>query len=99
MYKYIDPDEANKMFTFILGERSNGRKIAVEKELVKKSKVIKDLKEALTKIRSNAHKGLQSIKEGNSMEAYYHGQLVVIEIIGYIIKNGEQAEVKDEKIY
>ena len=95
MYKYIDPDEANKMYTFILGERLSG-KIAVEKELVKKAKIVKDLKEALAKISSNAHHGLQSIKEGNSMEAYYHGQLVVIELIGYIIKNGEQAEVKDE---
>lgn len=98
MYKYIDPDEANKMYTFILGERLNG-KIAVETELVKKAKIVKDLKEALAKISSNAHNGLQSIKEGNSMEAYYHGQLVVIEIIEYIIKNDEQAEVKDEKIY
>ena len=31
------------------------------------------------------------------MEAYYNGQLAVIEIIGYIIQNGEQAEVKNEK--
>ena len=31
------------------------------------------------------------------MEAYYNGQLAVIEIIGYVIKNDEQAEVKDEK--
>ena len=61
--------------------------------------IVEDIKNALDKISSNAHNGLQSIKEGNSMEAYYHGQLVVIEIIGYIIKNGEQAEVKDEKIY
>lgn len=37
MYKYIDPDEANKMYTFILGERSSG-KIAVEKELVDKAR-------------------------------------------------------------
>lgn len=61
--------------------------------------IVEDIKNALAKISSNAHNGLQSIKEGNSMEAYYQGQLVVIEIIGYIIKNGEQAEVKDEKIY
>ena len=59
--------------------------------------IVEDIKNALAKISSNAHKGLQSIKEGNSMEAYYHGQLVVIEIIGYIIQNGEQAEVKNEK--
>ena len=59
--------------------------------------IVEDIKNALTKISSSAHKGLQSIKKGNSMEAYYHGQLTVIEIIGYIIKNGEQAEVKNEK--
>ena len=59
--------------------------------------IVEDIKNALAKISSNAHNGLQSIKEGNSMEAYYHGQLTVIEIIGYIIQNGEQAEVKDNE--
>ena len=59
--------------------------------------LVKDIKNALAKISSNAHKGLQSIKKGNSMEAYYHGQLTVIDIIGYIINNDEQAEVKNEK--
>lgn len=58
--------------------------------------ILEDIKNALAKISSNAHNGLQSIKEGNSMEAYYHGQLTVIEIIGYIINNGEQAEVQNE---
>ena len=56
--------------------------------------IVEDIKIALTKISSSAHKCLQSIKKGNSMEAYYHGQLTVIEIIGYIIQNGEQAEVE-----
>ena len=59
--------------------------------------ILEDIKNALAKISSNAHNGLQSIKKGNSMEAYYHGQLTVIEIIGYIIQNGEQAEVKKWK--
>ena len=59
--------------------------------------IVEDIKNALAKISSNAHNGLQSIKKGNSMEAYYHGQLTVIEIIGYIIQNGEQAEVKKWK--
>ena len=58
--------------------------------------IVEDIKNALAKIRSNAHKGLQSIKEGNSMEAYYHGQLTVIDIIEYIINNDEQAEVQNE---
>ena len=58
--------------------------------------IVEDIKNALAKISSNAHNGLQSIKEGNSMEAYYHGQLTVINIIGYIINNDEQAEVQNE---
>ena len=58
--------------------------------------IVEDIKNALTKISSNAHNGLQSIKKGNSMEAYYNGQLVVIELIGYIIHNGEQADAEDE---
>ena len=91
MKKYIDTD----IYNIIIGERSNG-KIAVEKELVKKAKIVKDIKEALAKISSNAHNGLQSIKKGNSMEAYYHGQLTVIDIIEYIINNDEQAEVQNE---
>ena len=58
--------------------------------------ILEDIKNALAKISSNAHNGLQSIKKGNSMEAYYHGQLTVIDIIGYIINNDEQAEVQNE---
>lgn len=91
MYKYIDPDEANKMFTFILGERSHG-KIAVEKELIKKAKIVKDLKEALAKINSNAHKGLQLVKKDSSMQAYYDGQLSIIALVTYIIDKGEHDE-------
>lgn len=91
MYKYIDPDEANKMFTFILCERNHG-KLAVEKELVKKAKIVKDLKEALAKINSNAHKGLQLVKKGGSMEAYYDGQLSIIALVTYIIDKGEHDE-------
>ena len=58
--------------------------------------IVEDIKNALTKISSNAHNGLRSIKKGNSMEAYYHGQLTVIDIIEYIINNDEQAEVQNE---
>lgn len=57
--------------------------------------IVEDIKNALAKISSSAHKGLQSIKKGNSMEAYYRGQLTVIDIIGYI-NNDEQAEVQNE---
>ena len=58
--------------------------------------IVEDIKSALAIISSRAHKGLQSIKKGNSMEAYYNGQLAVIEIIGYVIKNDEQAGVQNE---
>ena len=57
--------------------------------------IVEDIKSALAKISSNAHKGLQTTKH-KDMEAYYYGQLTVIGIIGYIIQNGEQAEVEDE---
>lgn len=55
--------------------------------------IVDDIKSALSKISSTAHKGLQTTKH-KDMEAYYDGQLSVIGIIGYIIQNGEQAEVK-----
>ena len=59
--------------------------------------IVEDIKNALAVISSRAHNGLQSIKKGNSMEAYYHGQITVIEIIGYVIQNDEQAKVKDNE--
>lgn len=59
--------------------------------------ILEDIKKALVTINSNAHIGLQSTKNGSSMTAYYNGQLAVIELIGYIIHNGEQSD--DEKIY
>lgn len=58
--------------------------------------ILEDIKNALAKISSNAHKGLQNTKK-ESMIAYYNGQLAVISLIGFIIQNGEQAEVEDEK--
>ena len=59
--------------------------------------IVEDIKIALAIISSSAHEGLESIKEGNRMEAYYKGQLTVIKIIRNVIKNDEQAEVKYEK--
>ena len=58
--------------------------------------ILEDIKNALAKISSNAHKGLQMTKK-ESMIAYYNGQLAVISLIGFIIQNGEQAEVEYEK--
>lgn len=57
--------------------------------------ILEDIKNALAKISSNAHKGLQMTKK-ESMIAYYNGQLAVISLIGFIIQNGEHTEVKDE---
>ncbi len=58
--------------------------------------ILEDIKNALAKISSSsAHNGLQMTKK-ESMIAYYNGQLAVISIIGFIIQNGEQTEVKDE---
>lgn len=57
--------------------------------------ILEDIKNALAKISSNAHKGLQMTKK-ESMIAYYNGQLAVVSLIGFIIQNGEHAEVKDE---
>lgn len=58
--------------------------------------IIEDIKTALAVISSNAHNGLQSTKKGSSMKAYYDGELAVVDLIGFIIRNDEQARKKDE---
>lgn len=55
--------------------------------------ILEDIKNALAKISSNAHKGLQMTKK-ESMIAYYNGQLAVISLIGFIIQNDEHTEAK-----
>lgn len=72
MKKFIDidyngTDEANKLFTFILGERSNG-KCAVERQLLKQAKIIKDLKKELNEMYDNAINELY-----NTDKEYYKG--------------------------
>lgn len=59
MKKFIDIDYngTDKLFTFILGERSNG-KCAVEKQLLKQAKIIKDLKWTLSKMYDGVVKAL-----------------------------------------
>ena len=57
-----------------------------------KAKIVKDLKEALAKISSNAHQGLQSTKNVSSMTAYYNGQLAVVALIADVIYRGEHDE-------
>ena len=87
MKKYIDTD----IYSIIIGERSNG-KIAVEKELVKKAKIVEDIKKALATINSNAHIGLQSTKNESSMTAYYNGELAVVALLADVIYRGEHDE-------
>lgn len=58
--------------------------------------ILEDIKTALAVISSNAHNGLQSTKRGSSMKAYYDGKLAVVDLIGFIIRNGEQEGEKDE---
>ena len=54
--------------------------------------IVEDIKNALAKINSDAHKGLQLVKKGSSMEAYYDGQLSIIALVTYIIDKGEHYE-------
>ena len=75
MKKYINTDEANKLFTFILGERSNG-KCAVEKQLLKQAKIIKDLKWTLNKMYDGVAKALcdTDIKESTTGGLFSYDQ-------------------------
>lgn len=91
MYKYIDTDEANKMFTVILGERSNG-KCAVEKQLLKQAKIIKDLKRSLSKMYDSVLKALYDTDIKETDKNYLRGSQDCIETIMWIIYKGEHDE-------
>ena len=54
--------------------------------------IVEDIKNALAKISSNAHLGLQSTKNGSSMTAYYNGELAVVALIATVINRGEHDE-------
>lgn len=60
MTKYIDTDEANKLFTFILGERSNG-KCAVER-LIAQGREIERLRTTLGQCNTELNSALESLK-------------------------------------
>ena len=91
MKKYINTDEANKLFTFILSERSNG-KCAVEKQLLKQAKIIKDLKCALSKMYEDAAKALYDTDIKETDKNYLRGSQDCIETIGWLIYKGEHNE-------
>ena len=92
MKKYIDTDEANKLFTFILGERSNG-KCAVERQLLKQAKIIKDLKRALSKMYDAVLNALYDTDIKETDKNYLRGSQDCIETIKWIIYKGEQSDV------
>ena len=97
MKKYIDTDEANNLFTFILGERSNG-KCAVERQLLKQAKIIKDLKIALIKMYDSVVKALYDTDTKADDKEYLRGCQDCITTIKWIIYKGENYD-KDEKTY
>ena len=91
MQTYIDTDEANKLFTFILGERSNG-KCAVERQLLKQAKIIKDLKRDLSKMYEDVVKALYDTDIKETDKNYLRGCQDCIETIGWLIYKGEHDE-------
>ena len=96
MQTYIDTDEANKLFTFILGERSNG-KCAVERQLLKQAKIIKDLKRALSKMYDGVLKALNDPDIKETDKNYLRGSQDCIETIKWIIYKGERSDVENEQ--
>lgn len=91
MKKYIDTDEACELFTFVLGERSNG-KCAVEKQLLKQAKIIKDLKWLLNKMYEGTAKALYDTDIKESDKTYLRGCQDCINTIKYVIYKGEHDE-------
>ena len=91
MKKYINTDEANKLFTFILSERSNG-KCAVEKQLLKQAKIIKDLKCALSKMYEGVTKALYDTDIKETDKNYLRGSQDCIETIRWLLYKGEHDE-------
>ena len=91
MTKYIDTDEANKLFTFIIGERSNG-KCAVERQLLKQAKILKDIKCALSKMYDGILKALDDTDIKETDKNYLRGSQDCVETIRWIIYKGEHDE-------
>ena len=91
MKKYIDTDEANELFTFILGERSNG-KCAVEKQLLKHAKILKDIKWVLSKMYDGVIRALDDTDIKETDKNYLLGSQDCIETIRWIIYKGEHDE-------
>ena len=82
MTKYIDTDEANG-------------KCAVERQLLKQAKIIKDLKWALSKMYDGVLKALCDTDIKETDKNYLRGSQECIETIRYIIYKGEHDENKE----
>ena len=90
MKKYIDTDEVNKLFTFILGERSNG-KCAVERQLLKQAKINKDLKKELNAMYDSSV--LELNRTDNKVDkAFIRGYQDAISTVKWLIYKGEHDE-------
>ena len=88
MTKYIDTDEANKQF--ILGERSNG-KFAVERQLLKQAKIIKDLKKELNEMYGSSVSELN--RTDNKVDkAFIRGYQDAVTTVMWLICKGEYYE-------
>ena len=91
MTTYIDTDEAYKLFTVALGERSNG-KCAVERQLLKQAKIVKDLKWTLNKMYGDVAKALYDTDTKDADKKYLRGCQDCINTIKWIIYKGEHDE-------
>ena len=90
MKKYINTDEANKLFAFRLGERSNG-KCAVERQLLKQAKIIKGLKKELNEMYGSSDTELN--RTDNKVDkAFIHGYQDAVTTVMWLIYKGEHYE-------
>lgn len=90
MKTYIDTDEAYKLFTVELGKRSNG-KCAIEMQLLKQEKIIKDLKKELNKMYGDSDTALN--RTDNKVDkAFIHGYQDAVSTVMWLIYKGEHYE-------
>ena len=90
MTQYIDTDEAYKLFTDALCERSNG-KCAVERQLLKQTKIIKDLKKELNEMYGSSESELN--RTDNKVDkAFIHGYQDGLSTVMWLIYKGEHYE-------
>lgn len=88
MKEYIDTDEANKQF--ILGKRSNG-KCAVERQLLKQEKIIKDLKKELNEMYGSSYTEL-NLTDNKVDKAFIRGYQDAVSTVMWLIYKGEHYE-------